>query len=608
MGDQYDFSFGKKSPVHTFNNNRYATGAQPNLHFSTTQERIDRGEVKVQQPEDYGMYHYPTNASSSNGISSQGQESLEFNGDMFLGDGEIHRVDTPETLESETAAEGDYLPASLRMDDTRITNPPQSMYNSNRGGVEIQPGTDIRSTIDATPIDPRSLTSTPGSDSSSHYGGRNNMTQNTPPPNITSGSGPRRVSLYSAIGSLENASANSFGKIRKQAFTAREFPSERDLIPPKAFRPKKQHTEEKKQDGTPDRSNVTAKTEESASTGVDDADTGYPMRRGKSTGSLPIEVRTNQSRLEKPKRRRRKLKKVTIDPAAKAAAASKNPVEMFRPSSDAYTPRVGKKNIKYKPAEMRTPGMSDGMGSLSRPNFKDALRRVAMIIKQHVVKIEQRFENGGVDGLFRSCMMDSFNEDNFATPKYKCTMVRLPMARPGLVYGLKKVNTKHTIPTEQEIYEFGHQLFKSVQLSSECSIVCLIYVERLMEVAKVPLVASTWRPIFMCGLLLASKVWQDLSSWNIEFASVYPQFSLDAINKLELLFLKEIKWDLYISSSLYAKYYFALRAILEKKDFRRRYNHMLGVGGNSVDDALKVQQRSEQIKEEAVTLHLSRSM
>merc|ERR1711957_632329 len=100
-----------------------------------------------------------------------------------------------------------------------------------------------------------------------------------------------------------------------------------------------------------------------------------------------------------------------------------------------------------------------------------------------------------------------------------------------------------------------------------------------MEVAKVPLVAQTWRPVFMCGLLLASKVWQDLSSWNIEFASVYPQFSLDAINKLELLFLKHMKWDLYISSSLYAKYYFALRSLLEKSGFRDKYNRMVGGPG-----------------------------
>merc|ERR1712127_744351 len=142
----------------------------------------------------------------------------------------------------------------------------------------------------------------------------------------------------------------------------------------------------------------------------------------------------------------------------------------------------------------------------------------------------------------------------------------------------------------------AHQLFNSVQLSSECSIVCLIYVERLMEVAKVPLLASTWRPIFMCGLLLASKVWQDLSSWNIEFASVYPQFSLDAINKLELQFLRMVKWDLYISSSLYAKYYFALRSLLEKKDFRRRYNSLVGgVDSRAALEAVKIQKRSEAV-------------
>lgn len=31
-----------------------------------------------------------------------------------------------------------------------------------------------------------------------------------------------------------------------------------------------------------------------------------------------------------------------------------------------------------------------------------------------------------------------------------------------------------------------------------------------MENANVPLLCNTWRPILLCGLLLASKVWQDL--------------------------------------------------------------------------------------------------
>lgn len=323
------------------------------------------------------------------------------------------------------------------------------------------------------------------------------------------------------------------------------------------------------------------------------------------------------------KKNGKKKKRVTIDTTKSSTAIispprqQQQPVEMFRPSCDAYTPRLGRKmkDIKYKPAEKRTPQvqkMSTTMGTIQRPNFRDALRRVAMILHEHINKIERRFDGGvrGVDdtGLFLPSMRDLFSESNFITPRYKCSLVRLPMARPGAIYGLRRIKDDCSVPTTNEIYDFGHQLFKSVQLSSECSIVCLIYVERLMEVAKVPLMACTWRPIFMSGLLLASKVWQDLSSWNIEFASVYPQFSLEAINRLEAMFLKMVKWDLYISSSLYAKYYFALRSLLEKQDFRQRYNQMVGVMGNvAASDALKVQKRSERVKEEAL-LQLSRSM
>ena len=60
--------------------------------------------------------------------------------------------------------------------------------------------------------------------------------------------------------------------------------------------------------------------------------------------------------------------------------------------------------------------------------------------------------------------------------------------------------------------------------------------------------------------------------------------------------------------SSYAKYYFALRSLIEKKDFRQRYNRMVGgVGNVAQSEALKVQQRTEQVKEEAL-LQLSRSM
>lgn len=65
---------------------------------------------------------------------------------------------------------------------------------------------------------------------------------------------------------------------------------------------------------------------------------------------------------------------------------------------------------------------------------------------------------------------------------------------------------------------------------------------------------------------------------------------------------------IFSTYSLYAKYYFALRSIVEKHDFRRRYNRMVGmVDSVAQSEALKIQRRSEQVKEEAL-LQISRSM
>ncbi|CAN0426006.1 unnamed protein product, partial [Discosporangium mesarthrocarpum] len=122
------------------------------------------------------------------------------------------------------------------------------------------------------------------------------------------------------------------------------------------------------------------------------------------------------------------------------------------------------------------------------------------------------------------------------TLPHRYTFVKMPvMALPGSVFVLREEPVDPKPPSVNEIFEFVRTLFNKACLSSECSVVCLIYVERLMEVAKVPLLASTWKPVLLCGLLLASKVWQDLSSWNVEFSTVYPEFSLKSINRYAML-------------------------------------------------------------------------
>ena len=472
--------------------------------------------------------------------------------------------------------------------------------------------------------------------------------------NKNHGSGRKKVQplVYSAIGSLESINQHSLGSFNIKMHLATKHSSKKEkkqenidlyantshisnrLVQPVPPTSTTKKLEESKSSGltpTLHHSNVTKRSNLSTTLASGKTDlvkeeqpsANYPtLPRSNSTqeASKTIQSQNQDSKskeeqvippiikTEKRQKSLNKKKKVTIQSKPREIKR----VELFRPSCDAYTPRMGRKTIKYKTAEQRmdmTEASGDALGTIQKPNFKDALRRVAMIIQQHIVKIEQRFESGGGHlKLFDPAMRDAFSEENFTTPRYKCTMVKLPMGRPGVVYGMRKIRFDYKVPTADEIYEFGHRLFNQVQLSSECSIIGLIYVERLMEIAKVPVLATTWKPIFMCGLLLASKVWQDWSSWNIEFANVYPQFSLEAINKLELQFLKMVKWDLYISSSLYAKYYFALRSLLEKQNFRRRYVRMVGGADHvSATQACKIAKRSEMLKEKSIAC-LSRSL
>lgn len=356
------------------------------------------------------------------------------------------------------------------------------------------------------------------------------------------------VHLYSAINSLERYNEGSFdnNKLYAKAFSKRD----NTFLGIETKSLKSSRSQDSASTST-----VTAKDRVEKSRHTNLQSSMKKTIRSRSSGDI-----SDGNNVEESTRRDKSDNRVTIIEGdrprrRKRRERKEKKVGVFRPTGDAYTPLMGNGPIKYKPAQEResVDKMSSTMGTIQRPNFRDALRRVAIIIHQHIVKIEHRFQtgvSGGDDtGLFKSSMRDAFSEERFATPRYKCSMVRVPMASPGVVYSMRKIRVDYRTPTTDEIYDFAHQLFKKVQLSSECSIVCLIYVEKLMEVAKVPLVARTWRPIFMCGLLLASKVWQDLSSWNIEFASVYPQFSIEAINRLEVQFLKAIKWDLYISST-----------------------------------------------------------
>jgi hypothetical protein len=350
----------------------------------------------------------------------------------------------------------------------------------------------------------------------------------------------------------------------------------------------------------------------------------------------------------------------------RASAEASGSSAAFQPTHAVFTPRLGESGaLRYRKPDDRMASLAPAAGAvgstLAQPNYDDFLRRVSVVLYQHLRRCEKRHREqqraakaqlddpssssshghetsearspapvlaldegyGQDDGeahapratavsaataatTASSTSLDLegdgeepvdelFREEKFVTPQYKYTFVRVPRVHPLTAFAMAKVSSRRHVPSVDEIFRFCKHLFNQAQLSAECSIVCLIYIERLMEQAGVPLLVATWKPIVLCGLLLASKVWQDLSSWNVEISGIYPQYSLHAVNRLERLFLHHIQWDLYISASVYAKYYFALRSLTEKKDFRRRYNYTMRV---DPPNSRRLEERSAAVRHE----------
>jgi len=76
---------------------------------------------------------------------------------------------------------------------------------------------------------------------------------------------------------------------------------------------------------------------------------------------------------------------------------------------------------------------------------------------------------------------------------------------------MKKVDP----PTLEDITMFYRDVFRRSKLETDCIIMSLIYVERLIRRTDGRLRprSTNWRSVLFSCMILASKVWDDLSMW-----------------------------------------------------------------------------------------------
>jgi len=126
---------------------------------------------------------------------------------------------------------------------------------------------------------------------------------------------------------------------------------------------------------------------------------------------------------------------------------------------------------------------------------------------------------------------------------------------------------EHVCPTLSEtapalsrssLFRFLTVMNEEAKLTVECFIIAYLYLSRFAAKSGTVLTRSNWRPLLMTSLLLASKVWDDLSMVNKDFSIILEWLELTQINRYELAFLKQLEWNVSVAASEYASVYFEL--------------------------------------------------
>jgi len=115
------------------------------------------------------------------------------------------------------------------------------------------------------------------------------------------------------------------------------------------------------------------------------------------------------------------------------------------------------------------------------------------------------------------------------------------------------------VPTVDTIYNFLQPIFDSERLGAEICVMTLVYIERVMSWKNVAMLPCTWRRVCLGALILASKVWEDQSVWNVDFVHCFDNVNAQDLGRLERNFLNLIEFNVGLKASVYVKYFIALQ-------------------------------------------------
>jgi hypothetical protein len=197
--------------------------------------------------------------------------------------------------------------------------------------------------------------------------------------------------------------------------------------------------------------------------------------------------------------------------------------------------------------------------TMATPDVDATIKCVCGVIRAHLIQSEEV--------LIMSPKNPTFEEYEIFNDQSKCDESQKAYSFLRISNKSRKSSKLKPVPSLEEMTMFFCVIFKKAQMENDCVLMTLIYIERLMKQTNggVRPNANNWRSLIFSCMIMASKVWDDLSMWNKDFTKACPpgiHYSLRRINELEVAVLSCLKYDVKVSASEYAKYYFLIRSML----------------------------------------------
>jgi hypothetical protein len=113
------------------------------------------------------------------------------------------------------------------------------------------------------------------------------------------------------------------------------------------------------------------------------------------------------------------------------------------------------------------------------------------------------------------------------------------------------------LPSVDEITYFVGSIVGVGELAPQSCIMAIAYLSRIRPKLHIHLL--NWRRVVLSSLILGCKVWEEHPVFNTDFNELFPEMSGKLLGQLEKHLLNLLRFNVGLTGSEYAKYYFELR-------------------------------------------------